>query len=120
MEEVIKPGSVTKRPGHLFIRKHSLRFFWGSRSVYVLNSQLSCHEKISDMLRYSYNNTYKFHHVFGNGHTYYVDGHGQVWETDINLLANVIFNPVCVEKVNNLLYRTIMFKKLTKLECLFL
>ena len=116
----IKPGSVTNRPGHLFIRKNSLRSFWGSLSVYVLDSKLGWHENISNMLRYSYKNTYKFHYVSSNGRVYYMDGHGQVWETDIAVPINVFFNPVCAEKVGSEKYRTIMFKKLTKLECLFL
>ena len=121
MEEVTKPGSVTKRPGHLLISKKTLRIYCGLPDyIYTLGRTLPFYENISDILKYTYVNNYKFHHVSSNGHIYYVDGNSQIWETDIKVPVNVIFNPVCVEITGDKKYRTVMFRKLTKLECLFM
>jgi len=51
---------------------------------------------------------------------YYVNGRKQVYETDIVNPANVLFNPVGYQMLENLCWYPIQFKLLEKVEWVFL
>jgi hypothetical protein len=108
---VIKPGSVTRRHGHLRIETaFSLNRCGTNRYRF---QDLPYHDTVSEFVVRGW--PYALGRFFCSGpHTYYVDGNYGVWETDIVHIWDVVFDPVCREKD-----RVIGFRKLHKLEWLF-
>jgi hypothetical protein len=109
-----KPGSVTRLHGHLRIETcRSLSY----RNVFPPETyrlkDMPYHDTVSEYV------VGRWHYVWwtffcSGAHFYYVDGNSGVWETDIDHIGDVVFDPVCREKD-----RVIGFRKLHKLEWLF-
>lgn len=113
--EICLPASVTKRRGHILVARHSLLTVFGTSSYY-LAPELCESNSVSEYvlgLRYINLGCKKFFRA--RGIVCYMDGNCNIWETDIAGIGLVFFNPVCIENG-----RTINFRKLHKLEWLFL
>jgi hypothetical protein len=112
MTPTTKPASVTKRRGHLFLGRFSLRSVFKTPGYYLVPTLCQSNSVSEYVLGLGYLGCMKFFCTLEN--VYYMDGNCSVWETDIVHTRNVIFNPVCVEGG-----RTVNFRKLHKLEWLF-
>ena len=108
-----KPGSVTRRQGHLRVETcRSLETYWATKNIYRLKD-MPYHNTVSEYVVGRWPRVWWTFFCSGP-HFYYVDGNSGVWETDIVHIGNVVFDPVCREKD-----RVINFRKLHKLEWLF-
>lgn len=107
-----KPASVTKRCGHLYVGRYSLRTIFGTSHYYFVPELRESNSVSEYVLRMGFMSCMTFFCTPWG--VYYVDGNRNVWETDIVNIGDVIFNPVCEEKG-----RTVNFRKLHKLEWLF-
>ena len=128
MTEIIKPGSVIRRSGHLRIETiYSLRnvssvcALYGSVYAlygideYMFKPEIPEYSTVSECIVGRgkwYRVTMRF--FCTPSHVYYVDGNCGVWETDINHIGDVVFDPVCKEKG-----QVVYFRKMEKAEWLF-
>ena len=121
MTEIIKPGSVIRRSGHLRIETiYSLRNVSSVCALcgideYMFKPKIPEYSTVSEC-------------IVGRGgwfrvvmrffctpsHVYYVDGNCGVWETHILNIGDVVFDPVCREKG-----LVVNFRKMEKAEWLF-
>ena len=114
-EDVIKPGSVIREPGHLLIHKYSLHPVSLSKGVFRFSLYgVFIHKPVNYTQMLTFRGSF---HIDEQSNTmYYVDRRGSVWETDIVNKDDVRFYPSCLELGKGF----VMFRKLTKLECLFM
>jgi len=126
MTEIIKPGSVIRRKGHLRIETiYSLRSaasnanyarLYGGIYDYIFKPEIVIRNTVSEYIFRRggwYGARMKFFST--PTHIYYVDGNCGVWETDIKNCGDIVFNPVCREKG-----RVVNFRKMEKAEWLFI
>jgi hypothetical protein len=121
-DNTIKPGSVVRRNGHLRIetvysltRASNVSALYGI-DEYVFKREIPEYSTVSECIVGRgkwYRSIFKF--FCTPSHVYYVDGNCGVWETDINHIGDVVFDPVCREKG-----RVVNFRKMEKAEWLFL
>lgn len=112
MTPTLKPASVTKRRGHLYVGRYSLRTIFGTSHYYFVPAIRESNSVSEYVLRMGFKSCMTFFCTKEN--VYYVDGNRNVWETDIVDIGDVVFSPVCTEKS-----RVVNFRKLHKLEWLF-
>jgi hypothetical protein len=119
MTEIIKPGSVVRRNGHLRIENiYSLRdvsnvyALYGGICKYVFKPEIPEYSTVSERVVGRDRSIFRF--FCTPSHVYYVSGNCGVWETDINHLGDVVFDPVCKEKG-----RVVNFRKMEEAEWLF-